>query len=127
VLARATFLLLVAASRATALPARPLHAPRCHHIRCSAAPGADDVAASRRAFLAQQRPTSGIEAFANTQWSLLLKMKGGGGTMFTVELLEDMRCRFSDSEELGESCRQRTNRPVVRGAVSFRNATPPPE
>ena len=32
---------------------------------------------------------------------LLLKMAEGGGTMFSVELLDGGGCRFSDSEERG--------------------------
>ena len=67
-------------------------APRC----CA------DASASRRTFLEEQRrPTRGAEAFEGTTWSLLLKMAEGGGTMFSVELLDGGGCRFSDSEERG--------------------------
>lgn len=67
-------------------------APRC----CA------DASASQRAFLEEQRrPTRGAEAFEGTTWSLLLKMAEGGGTMFSVELLDGGGCRFSDSEERG--------------------------
>ena len=92
---------------------------RCGASRCSADPSADEpIDEARRAFLAQQRPTGGREAFVGTSWSLLLKMTGGGGTMFSVELLDDLRCRFSDNEELGASGtlperRSRTTEPVA--------------
>jgi hypothetical protein len=94
---------LVVAAPAAAIFAAPRAPLGGRHTRCSIGLQADEaIADSRRAFLAQQRPTSGTEAFANTQWSLLLKMKGGGGTMFSVELREDMCCRFSDNDETGE-------------------------
>mgnify|MGYP006936507743 CR=1 FL=1 len=47
------------------------------------------------------RPRSGNEAFADTTWSVLMQMNEGGSTIFTVQLLEDFTCRFSDSELLG--------------------------
>jgi hypothetical protein len=96
----AAFLLVVAPAAAFVMAPRATCG--CRYTRCSAGLHVDgSIADSRREFLAQQRPTRGAEAFANTQWSLLLKMNGGGGTMFSVELRDDMRCRFSDNDETG--------------------------
>lgn len=110
---------LLVASQAAAFLMAPRAPLGCRHTRCSVRLQADgSIADSRRAFLAQQRPTSGTEAFANTQWSLLLKMKGGGGTMFSVELREDMCCRFSDNDETGDAASFRGQR-TIKAAVTI--------
>ena len=44
------------------------------------------------------RPTSGREAFEGTTWSVLMRVHEGGSTIFTVQLLGDDSCRFSDSD-----------------------------
>jgi hypothetical protein len=47
------------------------------------------------------RPTSGQEAFDGTTWSVLMRLDEGGSSIFTMHLLEDETCRFSDSELTG--------------------------
>ena len=81
----------------------------CRSAHCRlASPNSDEegesaVTAAIREFSAggTSRPMSGEEAFTGTQWSLLVKMREGGSTMFTVELFDDASCRFSDSAEKG--------------------------
>ena len=62
--------------------------------RCSAADEAS-------AFYSYQRPTGGPDAFADSTWSVLMQLNEGGSTIFTMQLLEDTSCRFSDTEEVG--------------------------
>ena len=61
----------------------------------------EDHAAAISAFLRKARARTGDEAFAGTTWSVLLQMNEGGSTIFTVQLLDDFSCRFSDSELQG--------------------------
>jgi hypothetical protein len=64
--------------------------------------GEEDAAvAAAKAMLQSNRPTSGVEAFSGTTWSVLMRMTEGGSSIFTVQLLEDSTCRFSDSDRLG--------------------------
>ena len=64
--------------------------------------GEEDAAvAAAKAMLQSSRPTSGVEAFSGTTWSVLMRMTEGGSSIFTVQLLEDSTCRFSDSDRLG--------------------------
>lgn len=44
------------------------------------------------------RAEAGREAFEGTTWSMLMRMNEGGSTIFTVQLLDDDTCRFSDSD-----------------------------
>ena len=53
------------------------------------------------AFMQKPRASSGKEAFDGSTWSVLMKMTEGGSTIFTMQLLEDETCRFSDSEAFG--------------------------
>ena len=47
------------------------------------------------------RAEAGREAFEGTTWSTLMQMNEGGSTIFTMQLLDDDSCRFSDTDELG--------------------------
>ena len=47
------------------------------------------------------RAEAGREAFEGTTWSVLMRMNEGGGTIFTVQLLPDDTCAFSDSDRPG--------------------------
>jgi hypothetical protein len=47
------------------------------------------------------RAEAGREAFEGTTWSTLMQMDEGGSTIFTMQLLEDDSCRFSDTDALG--------------------------
>ena len=69
-------------------------------IRQLRASEADDASAAARLL---QKPTaaSGFDAFAGTAWQILMQMDVGGTAMFSVELLEDTRCRFSDTDLYG--------------------------
>jgi hypothetical protein len=66
----------------------------------SASARAEDVSAAQ-SILQSPRATSGKEAFDGTAWSVLMKMYEGGSMIFSMQLLEDLRCRFSDSEDFG--------------------------
>jgi hypothetical protein len=68
-----------------------------HPLRLCAA---DDVDAAQ-SFMQSPRPTSGKEAFDGTTWSVLLRMNEGGSVIFTMQLLDDETCRFSDSDQYG--------------------------
>ena len=108
---RLASLLLVLLARRThewsAAPGRNLcgrHAARrlVAPLRCCAADEANANAAAAASNLLQNpRPSSGKEAFDGTTWSVLLQMDAGGSTIFTMQLLEDERCRFSDNDEFG--------------------------
>ena len=72
--------------------------------RCQAADDAEPSAANVEAaqnMLRSPRPSQGFEAFSGTAWQVLLEVDEGGVTMYTVELMEDARCRFSDKDEYG--------------------------
>ena len=73
---------------------------QCHAITMMGAEE-DNVADVASAFMETPRATSGKAAFDGTTWSVLMRMNEGGSTIFTVQLLEDDSCRFSDSELLG--------------------------
>ena len=86
-------------------PAIGSRARNCAPIACAHAGrsgGADDSVAAASVLLQSQRATSGSEAFAGTTWSVLMQMTEGGSSIFTVQLLEDYTCRFSDTEQHGE-------------------------
>lgn len=80
-------------------------------VRCTAAraPRAAAIsmqgeeAAAAAELFKRQRPMSGEEAFSDTAWQILMQLDEGGGLLFSVEFLEDMRCRFSDSDLFGEA------------------------
>lgn len=72
--------------------------------RCAVVSAGSDSANNvdaANAFLQSPRPASGKEAFDGSTWSVLLRMNEGGSTIFTMQLLEDETCRFSDSELFG--------------------------
>ena len=60
-----------------------------------------DAVQKAQSLFTRTRPTEGVEAFANTMWSVLMKLRDHGTVLFTVHLLNDGRCRFSDNEEFG--------------------------
>jgi hypothetical protein len=62
----------------------------------------DSAYAAASSFFEKKRPLSGPDAFADTTWSVMLQLDEGGSTIFSVQLLDDFSCRFSDSNELGE-------------------------
>lgn len=53
-------------------------------------------------FFRKQKAAKGVEAFSNTLWSVLMNVKDSGNVLFTVHLLDDFRCRFSDGDKYGE-------------------------
>ena len=64
----------------------------------------DDVSAASdaaNALMDCPRAEAGREAFEGTTWSVLMRMNEGGGTIFTVQLLPDDTCAFSDSDRPG--------------------------
>lgn len=64
-----------------------------------------EAAASEAAqnILKMPRPTTGEEAFRGTVWQVLFEMDEGGSALFTVEMMSDYKCRFSDKDENGAS------------------------
>ena len=64
-------------------------------------PPSMDVDAAKTGFFERARPRSGPEAFEGTVWSVLMQMLVGGGQMFTVEMLDAGKCRFSDTDKIG--------------------------
>ena len=60
-----------------------------------------DVEAARGAMFAPPRAAEGDAAFADTTWQVRLKLHEGGSCLFSAQLLEDFRARFSDKEEFG--------------------------
>ncbi|KAL1527799.1 hypothetical protein AB1Y20_009182 [Prymnesium parvum] len=81
--------------------ARP-HASRGGVPACLAGRDAHQDAQAAQELMRSPRATQGVEAFAGTAWQVLFEMDEGGVAMFTVELMEDLRCRFSDKDEYGE-------------------------
>lgn len=69
--------------------------PRC----CASAE--TNVASAAARLLQKPQAASGFDAFAGTAWQVLMQMEVGGTAMFSVELLEDTRCRFSDTDMYG--------------------------
>mmetsp|Transcript_35619 Transcript_35619/g.74812 ORF Transcript_35619/g.74812 Transcript_35619/m.74812 type:complete len:222 (-) Transcript_35619:190-855(-) len=85
---------------------RPLRATRFPCRRADArlgpaGPESKAVQAAQAGFFKPVKPTTGPGAFADTTWSVYLKASEGGGVMFTVELLDNQACRFSDKDDLG--------------------------
>ena len=64
-----------------------------------------DVEAARGAMFAPPRAAEGDAAFADTTWQVRLKLHEGGSCLFSAQLLEDFRARFSDKEEFGAGLR----------------------
>ena len=106
-------ILLSALSWLAAVSSFHAAAPLCGHAPCSPRTrrlllAADEVdvdqaaaaEAATAAFL-RKRAAEGDEAFADSMWSVLMQMSEGGSTIFTVQLLDDFSCRFSDTEEYG--------------------------
>ena len=84
---------------------RPSHR-RAMHVSCAADTGEDNPSTSggadaASAFMKKPRVGSGKDAFDDTTWSVLMRLNEGGSTIFTMQLLEDDSCRFSDSDQFG--------------------------
>jgi hypothetical protein len=74
---------------------------RQHRCSVAASSSDDSNVDAASAFLSSPRPATGKEAFDGSTWSVLLRLAEGGSTIFTMQLLEDETCRFSDSDQLG--------------------------
>lgn len=86
-------------------PVRPHDQLRIRALRRAATPGccASNAAEQAQAgFFRKQKAAKGVEAFSNTLWSVLMNVKDSGNVLFTVHLLDDFRCRFSDGDKYGE-------------------------
>ena len=84
---------------------RPAHR-RVVHVSGAAENSEDNPTTSASAdaasaFMRKPRVASGKDAFDDTTWSVLMRLNEGGSTIFTVQLLEDLSCRFSDSDQFG--------------------------
>ena len=69
--------------------------------------GAEPAKQARSSFFDRPRASSGVEAFANTKWSMMMTIKDSGTVLFSTHLLDDLQTRFSDTDKLGEwECEQ---------------------
>ena len=101
---RTTFLLSLLLGASALLQPLP-RIRRSSSPRCRAADDdvTENVAEAAQNMLRSPRPATGFEAFAGTAWQVLFEMDEGGVALFSVELMEDYKCRFSDKDQYGES------------------------
>ena len=83
-------------------PVRPHGRPQRRALRRAAAPGCCAAEQAQAGFFRKKAAAKGVEAFSNTLWSVLMNVKDSGNVLFTVHLLDDFCCRFSDGDKYGE-------------------------